>query len=292
MEYVKIKANDGLALDAIISEVDNAKANVLIMHGMAEYKERYLPLVNKLNDKGYNVIISDMRGHGKSVNTEYILGHLSTKEELINDYYNVLTFIKLRHPNLDNYLFAHSMGTLNAREFLMTHDDEFKKVILSGTVCYNPLVGLAVAIAKMKKAGKGKKGYSKILYFFSNAGSFKEDLSWLSYNEENLENYLNDPLCGFKFTNQASYVLFSLTKDLHKYALYECKNKDLKILSISGEDDRTTGGKKGLKDVKKSLNKIGYQNVEIKEYPHMKHEILMEKDNEMVFDDIIKFYEE
>lgn len=288
MEYTKIKAKEDLLLDVIVSEAENAKANVMIMHGMAEYKERYLPLINRLTENGYNVVMSDMRGHGKSVNAEYILGHCGTKELIIDDYKKVYEYMVNRFPNLDNYLFAHSMGTLNAREYLMHNDMDFKKVILSGTVCYVSLVWLPILIAKLKS--RKPKNYSKILFAFSNGGSTKEDMSWLSYNEENVKKYVEDPFCGFKFTNLSNKTLFELTSDLHKVKEYECKNKDLKILSISGVDDRTTGGKKGLKGVKALLNKAGYQNVEIKEYPHMKHEILMEKDNEVVFEDILKFY--
>ena len=291
MEYVKVKAEDGFNLDVLVSEGVNPKANIMIMHGMAEYKERYLPLIERLNKAGYNVVMADMRGHGKSIDDEFILGHLGPKELIISDYKNVYKFMNEKFANLPSYLFAHSMGTLNAREYLMENDLDFKKVILSGTVAPVSVAGLAAGMAR-RRAKKNPKGYSKLLFALSNGGSLKEDMSWLSYNEENVKKYVADPLCGFKFTNMANVVLFSETADLAKTKLYKCNNKDLKILSISGADDRTTAGTKGLKKTKKCLNKAGYNNVSIIEYPNMKHEILMEKDNEKVFDDILKFYEE
>ncbi len=291
MKEEKLVAKDGLNLSLIISEGKNAHANVLIMHGMAEHKERYIPLINCLNENGYNVVISDMRGHGKSINDEFFLGHLGPKELIIEDYLLITKYMKNLFPNLHNYLFAHSMGTLNAREFLMSHDDEFEKVILSGTVAP---VGVAGIVAKMAKrrAKKNPKGYSKLLFALSNGGSTKEDMSWLSYNKDNVDAYIKNPLCGFKFTNMANVVLFSETADLSKTKLYQFKNKDLKILSISGKDDRTTAGTKGLKRTKKFLNKVGYKDLRIKEYDHMKHEILMEENNECVFKDILEFYAE
>lgn len=291
MENVKVLASDKLALDVIVSEAKDAKANVLIMHGMAEHKERYLPLIKRLNENGYNVVISDMRGHGGSVNDEFILGHLGPKELIVDDYLTLTKYMKDRFPKLHNYLFAHSMGTLNAREFLMNHDDEFEKVILSGTVAPVGVAGLAAGMAR-RRAKKNPKGYSKLLFALSNGGSTKEDLSWLSYNEDNVKAYLANPLCGFKFTNMANVVLFSETADLAKAKEYKCKNKDLKILSISGSDDRTTAGTKGLMRTVKCLNNAGYQNVRFIEYPKMKHEILMEHDNEQVYKDILDFYAE
>ena len=40
---------------------------VQFIHGMAEYKERYLPFMHALADKGYVCVIHDHRGHGKSI---------------------------------------------------------------------------------------------------------------------------------------------------------------------------------------------------------------------------------
>lgn len=291
MEQIKIMACDGLVLSGLYAKHTNPKALVQIMHGMAEHKERYIKLIERLNQAGYAVLITDMRGHGESINEEYSLGHCGTAEQLVNDQYLQTKFLKEQYPDKPLYLFSHSMGTLTCREYLKTHDDEALKVIMSGTVCYKPGCGLGVSLAK-KKAKKNPKGYSKLLFAMSNNFSTKVDFSWLSVNKDNIKNYEDDPLCGFMFTNLSNHTLFSLTHDLHDYKAFQAKNKDLKILSISGELDRTTGGKKGLKDVKKSLNKVGYNNVTIKEYPNMKHEILQENDNEVVFDDIIKFFGE
>ena len=73
MENVKIKASDGLILDAIYSKVDNPKALIVIIHGMVEHKERYQELLEVLNKNSYSAIIADLRGHGKSINDEYKL---------------------------------------------------------------------------------------------------------------------------------------------------------------------------------------------------------------------------
>lgn len=291
MEKIKIMASDGLALSGLYAKCDNPKALVQIMHGMAEHKERYEKLIEILNKEGYAVLITDMRGHGESVNDEYSLGHCGNKELLVEDQMALTKFLKKEYPEKPLYIFAHSMGTLTCREYLKTHDDEVIKVILSGTVCYKPGCGLGVSLAK-KRAKKNPKGYSKLLFAMSNNFSTKADFSWLSTNKENVKNYEADPLCGFMFTNLSNHTLFSLTHDLHDYKSYKANNKNLKILSISGELDRTTGGKKGLKDVLKTLNKVGYNNVTIKEYPNMKHEILMENNNEEVFNDIVKFFGE
>ena len=84
--------------------------------------------------------------------------------------------------------------------------------------------------------------------------------------------------------------IFNKDKNLKKKSLFECKNPDLEILSVSGKDDRTTGGTKKLNKTMKLLKRIGYQNIKIIEYDNMKHEILNEDKHENVILDIINFY--
>lgn len=291
MEEITLKAADGLELSCLYISANQPKACIQIVHGMVEHKERYIPFMEILAENGYSVIISDNRGHGKSINTEYSLGHIGDYRQMIADQYEVTKKIKALNPGLKLYMFAHSMGSLIARNYLMEHDDEITKLILCGTVCYNTGVGLGIFLSKLHCIGKGKYRHSRLLYAFSNDMSFKNDVSWISYNQKNIRAYTSDPLCSFRFDNYGNLNLFTMDKNLHKYKKYACKNKELKILSISGADDRTTGGTKGLEKTMKALNKIGYLHTEFKEYPQMKHEILNEENNNKVIEDILNFFE-
>ena len=50
IEKLKINSiHDGLPLDILIATCNNPKAIVQIVHGMCEYKERYLDFINFLN---------------------------------------------------------------------------------------------------------------------------------------------------------------------------------------------------------------------------------------------------
>jgi alpha-beta hydrolase superfamily lysophospholipase len=46
--------------------VPNAKAHILIVHGLNEHAERYIHLANELNTLRANVYTFDLRGHGRS----------------------------------------------------------------------------------------------------------------------------------------------------------------------------------------------------------------------------------
>ena len=290
IEIMKLFAKDGLELSCLYSKVENPKALVQIVHGMAEHKERYNDLIKFLNGYGYTVIISDLRGHGLSVNMDYPLGHIESIEQLVDDQMIITEFLKRENPGVDIYMYSHSFGTCVSRNYIMKHDNEIKKLILSGIVGYNPGCKLGASIAK-KRIKKDKYMKSDLLFSFTNNLSKKEDYGWLSVNEDNIKVYMEDELCGFKFDVSGYYTLFTSVMNLKKTEMYECKNKDLKILSISGKEDRTTLHTKGIKKVLGFLNKAGYQNTSFIEYPNMKHEILQEKNNEQVLKDILQFFE-
>ena len=292
MEKIDITASDGLVLKALYSKAENPKAVVVIVHGMVEHKERYIPFIEELNKNNFSAIIADLRGHGESINEEYSLGRIASINQMVDDTNKVVEYIKKHNPSLEVYMFAHSMGTLVARMYIRSYSTSINKLALSGTVAYMPGCWLGVFMAKLKSSKKNKNKYSKLLYAMSNNGSTKEDISWISYNEENIKNYNDDPLCGYKFTNYSNYILFSMTYKLHKHSKLNICNPDLKIMSFSGKDDRTTRGTKGVKDSIKHLMFDGYNKLSYKEYPNMKHEILNENDWKIVSDDIIKFFED
>ena len=289
MENVNIIAKDNLILKALYYKVDNPKANIVIIHGMVEHKERYINLIERLNKANCSVIIADLRGHGESINDNYKLGMIGSIDMMVDDSYRVLEYIKNDNPAVPIYMYSHSMGTLISRAFIKQYSHFIDKLILSGTVGYKTGCGLGVFVAKIKSK-LSRNGYSKLLFAFSNDFKFKVDNSWLSYNKENVERYNNDPLCSFKFTNYSNYILFKMTKNLHKHKKNNDVNKGLKILSISGADDRTTNGTKGVKDSLKHLSREGFSNSSFIEYEKMKHEILMEDNASKVIDDVIDFY--
>ena len=52
------------------------RAIVQLVHGMSEYKERYIQFMEYLTARGYITVIHDQRGHGKSVSDKRDLGYM------------------------------------------------------------------------------------------------------------------------------------------------------------------------------------------------------------------------
>ena len=286
MEKIIIKADDGFEISAAVFGVEKPKAVVQIVHGSLEHKERYYDFIKFLNEQGYAAIISDNRGHGESVDEYYPRGYMNGPDETISDLYAVTKYAKRIFPKTPLYMLGHSLGTLFARVYLQQHDSEIEKLVLSGTVNYNPFVGLGIFLAKTISLFKGKHGKSRLL---NNMAAIKKDDSWISYSQKNLENYRKDPINIPMWQNGGALTVFHSDRELKKYKKFACKNPSLKILLVSGVDDPITGGKKGLKDTIKTLNKIGYKNTYSIVYLGMKHEILNEDENIKVYQDILQF---
>lgn len=286
MRLDTILAKDKLLLSITIFEANSAKAILQIIHGAKEHKERYYPFIEYLNTNGYTVIISDNRGHGSSINEHYPLGYMNGIQELIDDQHLITRHIKSLYPNMPLYMIGHSLGSIIARCYLQEHDMEIEKLILIGTANYIPIVPFGIRIGKWLTKRSGKHGYSKILAMlnFDN-----RDDSWISANEDNLKAYRKDPLCNFTYPNNSILTIFEADYNLKQFDKYNCRNKNLHIISLSGEEDPITGGQKGIKDTVRTLQKIGYRNISYKEYPTMRHEILNETDNHIIYEDILDF---
>lgn len=292
-----LKVSDGYELSLAIYESKNPKGVFMVMHGMEEHKERYDYVASELAKNGYHVIVSDMRGHGKSAPVQGFFANKKGYQRLIDDYVELSEYIRSLYNDLPLYVLAHSMGTITLRALLRTHSFDFKKAVLSGYPNYNGAIPIAIFLAKFISIFKGKDGHSKMLDNLS-TGSFnkkikdpKTPVDWLSYNKENVQEYINDPLSGIPFTISGYRDLFSLMKLMNKKGCYKGINTCLPIYCISGEDDPCTGGEKGRNASIDKLRGQGFSMVQVKTYPKMRHEILKEKEKDVVISDIIKFIE-
>ncbi len=289
---------DEIELSLAIFEVENPKAIIQVVHGMCEHKERFERLAITLCNNGYSVVLSDLRGHGKSVSKDKKYGFFGKKNghiNLVNDQLLITNYIKSRYPANRIYIFAHSMGTIITRNYLQKHDNLIDKVVLSGAPCYQKGARIGVLVSSILSKFKNKP--SKFLANIT-TGPFNKiiknpssDNDWISYNMDNVDAYNNNPLCGFYFTPSGYNTLYKLIIRMTKTDLYKVANQGLKIHFIAGVDDPCIGKEKGFNNSINTLKKVGYKNITSFLYENMRHEILNEKDNEFVYSDIVSFFD-
>lgn len=296
MEQIVLDATDGYKLCVHVFEVKNAKAVVQVLHGMEEHQGRYEPFVKFLNNNGYSVVTSDMRGHGAGAPT---LGYFENKggyKLLIEDQKTITNYIKSHFLNLPIYIFAHSMGTIITRVLLQQNSNDYAKVVLSGYPNYQKATSFGILLADATKAFRGAKYKSKLIndlgigVFNKAVKDPKSPVDWISVNTQNVQDYIADPLCGFGFTCSAFADLFRLVKLMHKPKLYKNVNTNLQLLLLRGQDDPCVGGEKGAADSGKVLAKAGFKDMLGICYPNMRHEILNEEKSQDVYKDILEFF--
>lgn len=300
-EQIKIKSNsDGLLLDVFYIEPENdIKGIIQISHGMAENKERYIPFMEYLSQKGFVTIIHDHRGHGQSVKEKNDLGYFYEEkaEYVVEDLYQITEYIKQKYPNKKIILLGHSMGSMIVRKYIKKYDDKIDGLIVCGSPSRNTLAGFAIFLSKILKIIQGEHHRSQLLQklaFGNYHKSFKEQNSknrWICSDEKVVSNYDKSELCGFTFTINGFINLFTLMRDIYSKKNWNVKNKKLPIFFIAGSDDPVIINKEKWMESQEFLKKLGYEDIENKLYKNLRHEILNEKQKSDVWKDVYEWIE-
>ncbi len=298
-EFSVVSPFDGLELSCIVVEPRGpVRGLVQFSHGMEEHKERYLPLMEFLAERGFASVIHDHRGHGQSVRSPDDLGYFydDSAQAIVDDVVAVQAVLRRRWPDEPLVLFGHSMGSLVARVFLKEHDRDIQGLVLCGAPFNNAAAGLglaAVATVTAVKGDRAKSGLVRGLVFgpYNKGLPGDHELRWLSANEENVLAYVANPLDGFGFTLNGYKNLMLLITHAFDAEGWGRENPDLPILFIAGADDPVIGGAEKWRESQQFLRDRGYANVTGKLYEGMRHEILNETDRRLVFDDVADFVE-
>ncbi|OUS23684.1 hypothetical protein A9Q99_26980 [Gammaproteobacteria bacterium 45_16_T64] len=280
------------------------RAILHINHGMAEHSDRYAALAERFVEEGYIVYGHDHRGHGKSVKHAELLGHYADKngwEKVISDVFLVNRLIRERHEGTPIIIMGHSMGSFIVQAYLAENGRTVDAALLSGSALSDKLtVNFATVLAKLETKRSGPLSRSKALDFFS-FGIYNREFKptrtsadWLSRDKDEVDKYINDPLCGFLCTNQLWIDLVSGIKDIGSPDTVKKIPNDLPIFAFSGERDPLSYNKSkthGIDLLTSHLKHSGQHYVTQKLYPGARHEILNETNRHEVIDDVLEWTE-
>lgn len=292
--YYNTKSNFDHTPIEVMTIIPEKPIGILLMcHGMSEIKERYQNTMKKLAEKGYLCVIHDHRGHGNI--DEKDLGYFKddTGKGIVKDVIQITNEIKEKYPNLPVYLFGHSMGSLVVRCVMKENDDAYDGLIVCGSPSQNPLVSVAILLAKVISKIKGERHRSKLLHNLS-VGSYTikgEEYAhaWITTDKEVQKAYDEDTRCGYTFTCNGFLNLFILMKECYDSNKWQLKNKKCPIYFIAGSEDPCIGNVDQFNQAVQFMKEMGYENVSSKLYPNVRHEILNDKSKEEVIQDILMF---
>lgn len=270
---------------------------IQFVHGMAEHKERYIDVMKIFAKKGFLCVIHDHRGHGESVKCKQDLGYFygTGGVALVEDIHQLTLMIKKVFSNVPLILFGHSMGSLAVRTYVKKYDKDIDGLIVCGSPSYNKASKAATKLMTpmMKILGEfHRSDFIQKLTFGAHNKNFKEGESenrWICSDQKVVQEYDQDPLCGFIFTLNGFENLFSLMNETYSLENWEKHNLNMPVLFIAGKEDPCIISKEHFDKAVLFMNLIGYKNITAKLYPGMRHEILNETHKNVVYEDVLNW---
>ena len=275
-----------------------ARAALLLVHGMAEHAARYKRLAERLSALDIAVYGVDLPGHGLSISENFPQGHFADKDgwnfalEAIEQAHD---FVQREHPHTPIFLMGHSMGSFLAQHYVRRHSRELAGAVYSATTgTLGPTRVIGAVLMRAEKAIKGPRNPSALgeaMTFSEFNKQFKPartDFDWLSRDPDEVDEYLSDPLCGFRVSSQLWLDLLAANSNLMAPAFVAgIQNKKLPVLMISGDHDPVCQNAKGTVGLAQAYEKAGLSDVTVSVFPNGRHELL----NDICRDDVEQLLE-
>jgi acylglycerol lipase len=252
--------------------VGEAKAVLLLLHGLGEHSGRYQNFVQYFVSRGYAVYAADHIGHGKSGGDREYVDQFSEYTRVVEEYYQKVSQWQTGKPL---FLVGHSLGGLIALGYLLDFQDRFAGAVLSAPAVVIPdqLNWATILGSRILAKIAPKMGVDKL------------DTRYLSRDPQVVQAYQDDPLV-FKEKTPARMAAEGIT-GIQKISR-RLGEITLPLLILQGSEDAliSPSASKLVYDCTRSAEKT------LKMYRGLYHEIFNEPEREQVFADIHAWLEE
>ncbi len=272
---------------------------VQIIHGMAEYIERYEEFARFLVERGCVVTGNDHLGHGKSVGEDGLYGYFCEQDPatvVVRDVHRLKKMTQQLYPTLPYLIIGHSMGSFILRNYLTVYGSGISGAVIMGTG-YQKSSSMKAAqlMVRFQKLFWGSRHVSRFCDKVS-FGSYNKriadartDFDGLSKDEESVQKYVEDPLCGNIFTINGFLTLTELIMRAHDPERMKKIPADLPLMVISGAADPLGGYGEGIPKVCEGLRQAGGKDVEMHLCPTGRHALLKEPERAEIMEEIYRW---
>lgn len=242
--------------------VPEAKACVLLVHGLAEHTGRYQRLAARFNEAGIAVVGPDHVGHGASPG---VRAHVRRFSEYLEPLTALRQHIEARYPDTPVFLLGHSMGGLIAAHALLASQQSYRGAMFSGPafVAVNPVPAPVIWLGRLLR------------YVFPKMGMLALNAEEVSRDPSVVADYLADPLVyNGKITTSLGLEIL----DAMDAAIAQAGAITLPVYIAHGEAD-VMAGPEGSRDFFEAL---GSADKTLDFWPGLYHEIFHEPESEEV----------
>lgn len=258
--------------------VGEPRGIVQVTHGMGEHARRYDEVARAFTAAGLVVYAQDHRRHGASAESPEQLGQLGAEgwTALVADIGVLNRHVRAAHPGLPVVLLAHSMGSFATQQFLLDHSDQLDGVVLTGT-----------AVLDLLEPALDLDNDLDLTMFNAPFQPQRTDFDWLSRDEQVVDAYIADPLCGFGVDKEATKAMFAAAHAAADPEQLTRIRSSLPFYLAVGEHDPVNAGLALFQPLVDRYRAAGVTDITVHTYPEARHEVLNETNRAEVIADIV-----
>ena len=288
-EFTFLSSDKHTRLHGMLWDVQEVpvRAVLQICHGVAEHIARYDKFARALNERGIVVAGHDHLGHGRSLpegDTPVYFGEGNTWDTVVDDIYVLHQRLRQRYPDVPLCIMGHSMGSFLTRTYLIRYPGTVKAAVIMGTGWQSrAAVNGGLALANAIAAVSGESATSDVVTELA-FGSYNKlfapnrtKVDWLSADEENVDAYIADPMCGADATVGLFRQMLHGIRFNQRMSHLRRMDREVPVLFVSGDKDPVGGCGKGVVQTYEAFKAAGMRDCTLKLYPELRHEILNER---------------
>lgn len=277
------------------------KAILNIAHGITEHIMSYEEMAEFFAKRGFAVVGNDALGHGLSIADgarPMYPGAEGSWKWIEEDMYTCQCMLRKRYPEIPCFVLGLSLGSFIVRSFLIHHPGAVDGAILAGTGQTSAVELHIVKWVTKREAYKAGEDAAtplvKKLAFETYNKRFqpnRTEYDWLCADREGLDAYIGDKLRGRELSAGMFREMLNAMLFAGNMKNQQQMNKKEHIFLISGAEDPVGDNGKGVKKTFDSFRKAGVDDVTMKLYPGLRHDIFREKERRDIFGDIYNWIE-
>ena len=244
------------------SAADQARAVVLISHGLGEHSGRYEHVAAAFNAAGLHAYALDHLGHGQSPGKRAFVSRFS---ELTDGVAELRAHIAHEHPSMPVYLVGHSLGGLIAASTVLSAAQDYAGLLMTGPALGVPTPPPAWQVLLLRVFSAVAPGL-KALELDANA---------ICRDPAVVEDYVADPLVHHE--NIPARMVVSLF-DEGARVMASAKDISMPVLLLHGAEDQLTSASASTEFV----DMLASSDKQCTIYDGMYHELFNEPEQEEI----------